>query len=449
MTLDLRQAKDVLNFVDIKRGTVDRRIFYDPDIYQMEMEQIFARAWIFMAHESQIPNPGDFFLNFMGEDRVIVVRDNEGTVQVMVNSCRHRGNAICRADEGHATSFMCTYHGWTFDLQGKLVGVPGFKEVYHEELDRDNWGLIKAAQVDNYRGFIFATMDAEAPPLYEYLADGGRFGLDMLAEQGDMKVVGGVEKYQMKANWKFPTDNTADFYHGLTHTSAHMVTQNSPNWYGNNRFGKRTTGDNGKKQPGAAILSEYGHIAGMGFVPDGWLEENRDNPTEQWRFNEETKHKVGRIGTSATSCMTNIFPNVFVPMSARQLAIRMPKGPTQSEIWYFTFTDRNASEEIQKRQRFMSAHQFGASGLWEQDDGENWDQSTRGVRGVVSSRYPLNYAMGLGHGEFIDEEGVPLYIDGLRSEHYQLWQYRAWAELMAADSWADWKANHSRPGETV
>ena len=97
----------------------------------------------------------------------------------------------------------------------------------------------------------------------------------------------------------------------------------------------------------------------------------------------------------------------------------------------------------------MSAHQFGASGLWEQDDGENWDQSTRGVRGVVSSRSPLNYAMGLGHGEFIDEEGVPLYIEGLRSEHYQLWQYRAWAELMAADSWADWQANHSRPGETV
>ena len=114
------------------------------------------RAWNFVAHDSQIPNPGDFFMNFIGEDRIIVVRDNDGNVQVLVNTCRHRGNAICRAEEGHATSFMCTYHGWTYDLKGALVGVPGFKEVYHAELDRENWGLIKAAKVDSFRGFIFA-----------------------------------------------------------------------------------------------------------------------------------------------------------------------------------------------------------------------------------------------------------------------------------------------------
>ena len=94
------------------------------------MERIFARAWNFMCHDSQIPNPGDFFQTVIGEDRVICVRDNDGNPQVLVNTCRHRGNAICRADEGHASSFMCTYHGWTYDLKGALVGVPGFKEVY-------------------------------------------------------------------------------------------------------------------------------------------------------------------------------------------------------------------------------------------------------------------------------------------------------------------------------
>ncbi|MGE3986226.1 MAG: aromatic ring-hydroxylating dioxygenase subunit alpha, partial [Dehalococcoidia bacterium] len=163
MVLDTRTASQIQSYINVEKGLVDRRIFTDQQIYDLEMEQIFARAWLFMAHESQIPTPGDFFLTFMGEDRVIVVRDNKGGLQVLVNSCRHRGNAVCRAEEGHATSFMCTYHGWTFDLQGKLVGVPGFKEVYHEELDRENWGLIKAAQVDSYRGFIFATMDATAP----------------------------------------------------------------------------------------------------------------------------------------------------------------------------------------------------------------------------------------------------------------------------------------------
>ena len=104
MAMDLKFAREMRNYVDVEKGVVDRRIFYDPDIYQLEMEQIFARAWLFMCHESQIPNPGDFFLNFMGEDRVIVVRNNEGGISVLVNSCRHRGNAVCRADEGHATS---------------------------------------------------------------------------------------------------------------------------------------------------------------------------------------------------------------------------------------------------------------------------------------------------------------------------------------------------------
>src|SRR3990170_6947545 len=180
MTIDYQTASRMREMVEPGKGEVDRRMFFDEDIYQLELERIFARAWNFMAHDSQIPNPGDFFMTFIGEDRVIVVRDNEGNPQVVVNSCRHRGNAVCRAEEGHASSFMCTYHGWTYDLKGSLVGVPGFKEVYHEELDRENWGLIKAGQVESYKGFIFATMDGEAPPLDEYLGDVGRLGLNLL-----------------------------------------------------------------------------------------------------------------------------------------------------------------------------------------------------------------------------------------------------------------------------
>src|SRR6476469_7387614 len=197
------RSSDFLAMVDYDRGTVDRKMFSDQAIYDMELERIFARAWNFMAHESQIPNAGDFFLNFIGEDRVIVVRDKAGDVQVLLNTCRHRGNAVCRAEEGHATSFMCTYHGWTFDLQGKLVGVPGFKDYYHEDLEREEWGLIRTAQVDSYKGFVFATLDAEAPDFAEYLGDVGRLSIDVLAERGDEQmVVGGIQKYTIGCNWK-------------------------------------------------------------------------------------------------------------------------------------------------------------------------------------------------------------------------------------------------------
>ncbi len=181
MTLLGNRRQEMLDLVNPEKGLVDRRIFSEQDIYELELERIFARAWNFLAHDSQIPNPGDFVMTYIGEDRVIAVRDIEGKPQVLVNSCRHRGNAVCRAEEGHTTSFMCTYHGWTYDLKGALVGVPGFKEVYHEELDKESWGLIKAAKVDSYKGFIFANMDPEAPELDEYLGEVGRLSIDQLA----------------------------------------------------------------------------------------------------------------------------------------------------------------------------------------------------------------------------------------------------------------------------
>src|SRR3954463_1125421 len=157
--------------VDREQGLVDRSMFSDPEIFQVELERIFARCWNFVAHESQIPNPGDFWASLMGNDRVIVVRDRDMQPQVLINSCRHRGNAVCRADEGRATSFMCTYHGWTYDLKGALVGVPGFKDYYHEDLNREEWGLVAAPKVDSYLGFVFASLDPEAPDLYDYLGD--------------------------------------------------------------------------------------------------------------------------------------------------------------------------------------------------------------------------------------------------------------------------------------
>jgi phenylpropionate dioxygenase-like ring-hydroxylating dioxygenase large terminal subunit len=217
----LESREPLLRLVDADTGLIDRRIFSDRDIYELELEHIFARAWNFVAHESMIPNPGDFFMNYIGEDRVIVVRDNDGQPRVLVNSCRHRGNAVCRAEEGHATSFMCTYHGWTYDLKGSLVGVPGFKEVYHEELDRQNWGLI-TARVDTYNGFIFACMDEAAPDLNEYLGEVGRMSINLIASRGTLKAVGGVEKYTIPCNWKFAptTSGTSTTPASLTHRQA-------------------------------------------------------------------------------------------------------------------------------------------------------------------------------------------------------------------------------------
>src|SRR5215510_13335412 len=136
--------------VDLERGEVDRRVYSDPEIFELEMERIFGRAWLFLAHESQIPERGDFVEAVMGRDNVLVVRQKDGSIRAMLNSCAHRGNAVCRAEEGNARSFLCTYHGWSYGIDGSLKGVPGFKDFYDGELVKAEHGLPQIAQVDSY-----------------------------------------------------------------------------------------------------------------------------------------------------------------------------------------------------------------------------------------------------------------------------------------------------------
>ncbi len=439
MTLDVRRREEVRRLVDPEKGLVDRKIFSDQTIYEMELEQIFARAWLFMCHDSQIPNPGDFFMTFMGEDRVIVVRDNDGKPQVLVNSCRHRGNAVCRAEEGHATSFMCTYHGWTYDLTGALVGVPGFKEVYHEELDKESWGLIKAGQVDTYQGFIFATMDAAAPPLPEYLGEVGRMSLDLTVARGNLRMSPGVQKYLIPCNWKLSTDNVWDFYHaGLSHASSIMV-----GWRASSPA--RVGGMSNLNADHIVLLGDYGHALSGPVVT---AETRRQAVAissvdiQSWRDAPDAEEKVGPIGMKAQN-HPNIFPNMWLTTPGDgQVCLRMPKGPGSCEIWWFTLTNDDHPEDTRVAQVKRAVHHFGPAGMFEQDDGENWGQSTRGMSGVITSRYPVNYSMGIGHGEMITDELGPKRVETNVNEHAQLWHYRNWADWMAAEDWSELRANH-------
>src|ERR1700745_2750632 len=131
------------DLVDPAAGRVSREIFVNEEIYREGLEGLFARVWLFVGHESQIPNPGDYFVSGMGEESVILCRDRAGQVHVFLNSCRHRGMKVCRYDEGNTPVFTCPYHGWSYATDGTLVGVPYFREAYHGKLDRSQLGLVE------------------------------------------------------------------------------------------------------------------------------------------------------------------------------------------------------------------------------------------------------------------------------------------------------------------
>ena len=122
---------------------ISREIFVNEAIYQQEQERIFARVWLFVGHESQVPKPGDYFQSCMGEESVILTRDSQHKLHVFLNTCRHRGMKVCRYDEGNTSVFTCPYHGWGYATDGRLVGVPYYKEAYTSAWIGRNGGSLR------------------------------------------------------------------------------------------------------------------------------------------------------------------------------------------------------------------------------------------------------------------------------------------------------------------
>ena len=441
-TINPGMAQESAQLVNVERGLVSRRIFSDPDVYQLELEQIFARCWLYLGHESQLPNPGDYINVFMGEEPVLVVRNRQGKLNAFINSCRHRGNRVCRADAGNTASFLCTYHGWTYDLEGKLIGVPGHQELYHGELNRGQWGLPQVAQVASYKGLIFGTFDPDAPSLDEYLGD-MRWWLDVLLEQGDMVAVPGVVRWQMNVNWKFAADNAYDNYHGMTHISSIIAGHKGAA----GTTGRERLAVSGDQTKGISVVTEYGHGFNAPYIVDETFDW--DVPTNYWRKDPEVQRRLGPERIRLARGNGSVFPNLFVNPGSRELMIRQPLGPGKMEIWKTTLVDRNAPPDAREMFRYGSNRHFGPAGMFEMDDGENWDLSTYGTKSPVARRNDLNYSMGLGHGHIVEDESGPPRIENVRNEHGQLWHYRCWAEYMSAPDWRHLREHHSTPKGTL
>src|SRR4051795_3674321 len=134
---------------NIETGLFPAAIYSDPDVFHLERERLFSRTWQFLAHESEIPEPGDYVVRRIVDDSFIVVRDEGGAIRVLFNMCVHRGMQVCRAELGNASHFRCPYHAWTYNNTGELTGVPFHEDAYGGEagLRREGVGLLPAPRI--------------------------------------------------------------------------------------------------------------------------------------------------------------------------------------------------------------------------------------------------------------------------------------------------------------
>ena len=419
----LLNAGDLRNLVDTDRGIINRKIFVDQEIYEGELEKIFARCWLYLCHESQLPSNGDYISTYMGEDPILVWRAPAGRIRAYLNSCRHRGMRICRADGGNAKSFACTYHGWVYDSAGKLIGVPRYETGYMGELEKSEWGLLDVPKLEVHLGMVWANWDAKAASLQSYLSGMGTC-LDMVVDRmdGGLECIGGVQKWTIDANWKFAADNfVGDMYHvPVTHRSTNAIGLRKP-W-----------GDEGYQ-----ISAGNGHGVGGEF---GGLAEGSEAVTAYTPFVKAMRQRLAEAKGDVVNKIVplghgTVFPNFSFLDTLRFRTFRVwhPRGPNKMEIYAWCMVDKALPEQLKAEVRQQYVFSFGPSGIFEQEDGENWSQCTASTRGFIGRHLDFNYQMGLNHERPVSdalEADLPGNMGGIWSEINQRGFYKRWCDLM-------------------
>ncbi|SFO24803.1 Ring hydroxylating alpha subunit (catalytic domain) [Pseudonocardia ammonioxydans] len=418
----------------VREDRVHRTLYTDPAVFAEEMVKVFGgRSWVYLAHESQLPEPNSFLSVRMGLRPVIVTRDRKGSLHAVFNRCSHRAATLCREESGVAKSFQCPYHGWTFRNTGELVGTP-WPQGYGEDFDRAEHGLHKVARVESYRGFVFGTLNESAPSVVDWLGPAAGwldYWIDR-APQGEIVVRSAANRMGYRGNWKLAYDNAGDGYHpafshrSLLEMASRMGTSKDMAYFG-------VSPDEGLMRTymlgnGHSVIDQRPNYDGPGSF---WANQ-RPQPGRE-RFEEKIRAEHGddadrlldlAIGSQIN---LNIFPNLLI--IGNQVQVIEPLGVERTQLTWHATTVGGVPSEV-NTMRMRTQEDFPSFG--EPDDQANFEEVQRGLAAPEAEWVLMNRGLGVPGWQEVGPDGVvsSRATDELHMRRY----YAAWQEMMSEDT---------------
>ena len=348
-------------------------VYSDRKIYERELEKIFyGPFWTFIGLEAEVPNPGDFKRAYVGERSVVMTRDAEGGINVILNSCAHRSSEVCAAKFGNAKELMCPYHQWVYDLKGNLIGVPfrrGMKGKggFPKDFALANHNLRKL-KVETLNGAVFATFEEHTLPLEDYLGTQIYARLKRVLDGRKLKVLG-YHRQRIRANWKLYPENMKDSYHA---TLLHVFLIS---------FGLYRIDQKGELIQDARTLSHNVVSSIRNDLADVAGTEELRSLKPNFKLNDmRSLDVVKEFADDVTIQIVTMFPAITLQQQTNLLQFRnvIPMGPNEFELsWTYFGYETDDAEMTQRRVRM--ANLVGAAGLISIDDTEVFEFSRAGM----------------------------------------------------------------------